>query len=204
MAKRKVPTKSNLMKAQSSKKLAEKGYDLLDKKRTILIGEMMNLIDEAKEIQSKIRSTFSDSYKALQDANVTMGINSVEEIALSINKEDDFEILLRSVMGVEIPEVKYDKKDFKAQYGIFRSNPALDTAVIDFQNIKHLIYRLAEIENSVFKLATEIQRTQKRANALDKIQIPKYKKQIKYIEETLEEKEREDFFRLKKVKEKKK
>jgi len=204
MANKIVPTKSNLIKAKNSKTFAKKGYELLDKKRTILIGEMMSLIDKAKNIQEEINKTFSISYNALQNANITMGINSVEEIALSINKEEEFDILLRSVMGVEIPEVKYNQKEFKAQYGIFRSNPALDNAVKDFQDIKYLIYQLAQIENTVFKLAKEIQRTQKRANALEKIQIPKYDKQVKYIQETLEEKEREDFFRLKKVKKKKK
>ncbi|MDU5083548.1 MAG: V-type ATP synthase subunit D, partial [Bacillota bacterium] len=85
-------------------------------------------------------------------------------------------------------------------YGFFRTNPAFDKAVLNFSDIRKLIYDLAEIENSVYKLAMEIKKTQKRANALDKIQIPKYTTTIKYIEEVLEEKEREDFFRLKKVK----
>lgn len=69
-----------------------------------------------------------------------------------------------------------------------------------FLEIKYLIYELAEIENAVYKIAMEIKKTGKRANALDKIQIPRYEEAVKYIQDVLEEKEREDFFRLKKVK----
>jgi V/A-type H+-transporting ATPase subunit D len=129
-----------------------------------------------------------------------MGAEAVEEIALSIEKEEDFNILFKSVMGIETPYIKYDDASFSTEYGFFRTNPAFDKAVLNFIDIRKIIYELAEVENSVYKLAMEIKKTQKRANALEKIQIPKYVKTIKYIEEVLEEKEREDFFRLKKVK----
>lgn len=76
----------------------------------------------------------------------------------------------------------------------------MDIAAKKFLEIKYLIYELAEIENAVFKIAMEIKKTGKRANALDKIQIPRYEEAVKYIQDVLEEKEREDFFRLKKVK----
>lgn len=200
MSLRVAPTKANLIKAKSSLKFSKKGFELLDKKRTVLIREMMSLVNKAKETQKKITITFKEAYEALQHTNMTMGINNVEEIAISIMKEAEHNILLKSVMGVEIPEVKYSKSKINTQYGFFRSNPVLDIAVSKFMEVRYLIYELAEVENSVFKLAMEIKKTQKRANALEKIQIPKYIQQIKFIEETLEEKEREDFFRLKKVK----
>lgn len=195
-----APTKANLIKARKSLEFSNKGFELLDKKRAVLIKEMMTLIDKAKETQNIISSSFQEAYEALQHVNITMGINNVEEIAISIMKEAEHDILLKSVMGVEIPNVKYTERKLETQYGFFRSNPALDVAVVKFREIKYLIYQLAEIENSIFKLALEIKKTQKRANGLEKIQIPKYKEQIKLISETLEEKEREDFFRLKKVK----
>ncbi len=160
----------------------------------------MSLIDKAKDIQSKVSEKFNDAYEALKLVNITMGVNNVEELALSIMKEGEHEILLKSIMGVEIPNVKYKKDKLDTQYGFFRTNPVLDIAVTKFREVRYLIYELAEVENSVYKLAIEIKKTQKRANALEKIQIPKYKDRIKFIQETLEEKEREDFFRLKKVK----
>ncbi|MGF7058493.1 V-type ATP synthase subunit D [Brassicibacter mesophilus] len=198
-----APTKSNLIKAKNSLEFSKKGFELLDKKRTVLIKEMMSLIDKAKEVQDRVSITFKEAYRALEFVNITLGVNNVEEISLSIPKEEEFDILLKSVMGVEIPKVIYEKEKLDPQYGFFRTNPVLDTAIAKFTEVKYLIYELAEIENSVFKLAMEIEKTQKRANALEKIQIPKYTTQIKFIQEVLEEKEREDFFRLKRVKSKK-
>lgn len=195
-----TPTKANLLKAKSSLEFARKGYELLDRKRTVLIREMMSLIDKATSLQEKIDREFSLAYEALKLANITMGTEAVEEISKSIAKEEDFTILFNSVMGVETPMIKRPAASFTTEYGFFRTNPAFDKAVLKFRDIKEIIYELAEVENSVYKLAMEIKKTQKRANALDKIQIPRYATTIKYIEEVLEEKEREDFFRLKKVK----
>jgi len=198
-----APTKANLIKAKNLLDFSQKGFELLDKKRNVLIQEMMGLMDKAKGVQNRVSFTFEEAYKALQVVNVSMGVNNVEEIAISIPTKEKYEILLKSVMGVEIPFVKYSKKDLEPYYGFFRTNPALDIAVTKFKEVKYLIYELAEIENSVFKLAMEIKKTQKRANALEKIQIPKYQQQVKFIEEVLEEKEREDFFRLKRLKQRK-
>ena len=195
-----TPTKANLIKARNSLQFSNKGYELLDRKRTVLIREMMSLIDTANKMQEKIDIKFKEAYKALKLANITMGAKAVEEIAISIEKEENYDILFKSVMGVEIPIVKYDETPLSTEYDFFRTNPAFDKAVISFMEIRKVLYELAEIENSVYKLAMEIKKTQKRANALEKIQIPKYSKIIKDIEEVLEEKEREDFFRLKKVK----
>ncbi len=195
-----TPTKANLIKSKNSLRFAKKGYELLDRKRTLLIREMMSLIDEASNLQEEIETEFNKAYNALKFANVTMGTENVEEIARSIEREKDFTILTKSVMGVEIPIIKSQEVNPTAEYGFFRTNPAFDKAVLSFNRIRRLIYKLAEVENSVYKLAMEIKKTQKRTNALEKIQIPKYSSTIKYIEEVLEEKEREDFFRLKRIK----
>lgn len=195
-----APTKSNLIKAKSSLELSKKGFELLDKKRNVLIREMMELVDKAKDVQSKIYTIISEAYDSLRTVNVTMGIKNVEDIALSIPKDEQFEILLKSVMGVDIPTIKYEEKELRPSYGFHNTNAALDDATVKFREVKYMIYELAEIENSIFKLAKEIEKTQKRTNALQYIQIPKYKEQVKYIQDVLEEKEREDFFRLKKIK----
>lgn len=132
-----------------------------------------------------------------------MGALSLKEMGEFAPLEDEYNILSRSVMGLELPKVKYEKRDVKAEYSLHKSNAAFDRAKINIEEILPVIYELAEIETSVFRLANEIKKTAKRANALDKIQIPKYKDIIREIEEILAEKEREDFFRLKKVKNKK-
>lgn len=199
-----TPTKANLIKAKENLDFSKSGYALLDKKRTVLIREAMTLVDKANEIQKKVKEDFENAYKTLQIANITLGVNNVADVSLSIPKQEDFDILYRSVMGLEVPTVSYEEDTNKnPNYSFFRTNSALDNAVKELEEIKYLIYQLAEIENAVYKISLEIKKTVKRANALEKIQIPRYAETVKYISEVLEEKDREDFFRLKKVKGKK-
>ncbi len=198
------PTKGNLMQAKSILDLSHQGYQLLDKKKYILMREMMSLIDEAKEIQSHIDSTFQAAYQALKMANITIGISTVEQIGHAVPIEESIQIILKSVMGVEIPVVRVKEKDQNPQYGFFRTSASLDDAYKKFQEVKKLTIQLAEVENAVYKLADNIQKTQRRANALKNINIPKYEKISKYIQNALEEKEREEFTRLKVVKQTKK
>jgi len=197
-----APTKANLIKSKNMLGFSKKGYDLLDKKRNVLIREMMGLVQRAKITQENIQENFESAFEALKIANITLGFNAVEELAISVPDTEDFQVLYHSVMGVEIPEVRFEETPLSVSYGFYRTNAALDEAMVKFRKVRFLTYELAEIENAVYKLAMEIKKTQKRANALDKIQIPKYKELVKNIEETLEEKEREDFFRLKKIKDK--
>jgi len=198
-----APTKANLMTAQVALNFSKKGYELLDKKRNVLIRAMMSFMDRAKGIQQKMQGIFKEAYEALIMANITIGINEVNEVAESIPQATEFTILTQSVMGVEIPQIKYEKRELEPYYSFYHTNTALDVALQKFHQVKYLLYELAEIEDSVYKLATEIKRTQKRTNALKNIQIPKYEALVKMISEMLEEKEREDFFRLKVLKKKK-
>ncbi len=97
------PTKGNLILAKSSLALARQGYELMDKKRNILIKELMSLIDEAKGIQSEIDVTFTSAYKALQKANIELGINYVQDISMAVPVDNSVRIKTRSIMGTEIP-----------------------------------------------------------------------------------------------------
>ncbi len=203
MASKVVASKANLIKSKSMLAFSERGFELLDKKRNVLIREMMLLINRAKEVEAKISGLFEEAYRALEYANITMGSAAVSDIAYAVPPEQSFDVRMRGVMGVEIPEVVYQEEAYRPSYGFFRSNPSLDTAIKSFNRIKYLVYQLAEIENAIFKLASEINKTQKRANSLEKIQIPKFQSQVKQIASELAEKEREDFFRLKRVKNKK-
>ncbi|MCG0275324.1 MAG: V-type ATP synthase subunit D [Thermosediminibacteraceae bacterium] len=197
-----APTKANLIAAAAALEFSRKGYELLDKKRNVLIREMMGLMKRAAEIQDKVNKIFSEAYEALQMANITLGISQVYQVARSIPETAEFTILTRSVMGVEIPVVRYQKNKLEHYYSFYHTNAALDVALKKFHEVKYLLFELAEVEDSVYKLAVEIKRTQKRANALKNIQIPKLESIVKTISEMLEEKEREDFFRLKTLKNK--
>lgn len=194
------PTKGNLILAKNSLALSEQGYDLMDKKRNILIRELMELIEKATDIQKEIDETFTSAYLALQKANIQLGIHEVETLSENVPVEDSIVIKRRSVMGTEIPKVEYDAQEMKPSYPFFGTKMSLDEACVKFHKVKELTIRLAEIETSAYRLAYNIKKTQKRANALQNITIPKYKTLVKSIQGALEEKEREEFTRLKVIK----
>jgi V/A-type H+-transporting ATPase subunit D len=197
-----APTKSTLMAAKSSLEFSQKGFELLDKKRNVLIREMMSYVDKARLLQNEVNITFSKAYKALESANINSGISITEDISMSVEEAKDYEIIYKSVMGVEVPKIIFSTKEIKPKYGFYRSSAAIDEAMEGFNKVKYLTYELAEVENAVYRLAMEVKKTQKRANALQNIQIPKFEEIVKFVTEVLEEKEREDFFRLKVVKKK--
>lgn len=193
-------TKANLLATKKSLELARLGYDLMDRKRNVLIREMMLLVDKVKFLRSGITSTYEDAYLALQQANMSLGV--IAQIANAVEIDDGISVVYRSVMGVEIPELKLEERELKFEYGFDESNSKLDEAYLKLNKAKRMTIILAEIDNSVFRLARAIQKTQKRANALKNIVIPQLEDDAKYIITSLEEKEREEFTRLKLLKNK--
>ena len=199
-----VPTKGNLMRARNSLKLARQGYDLMDKKRNILIRELTAYTEEAREIQEVINETYRKAYASLQKANMQMGIENVRTIAETLPVDMSIEVKTRSVMGTEIPLVRYDaEQNLRSAYAFFRTRESLDEARAAFARVKDLTVRLAQVETAAYRLAANIQKTQKRANALKNITIPHYEELSKTIGAALEEKEREEFTRLKVIKKQK-
>lgn len=198
MAEQVFPTKGNLINTKKSLDLAKVGFELLDRKRNIIVREMMALIDRAASIQSQIDGCYADAYLALQKANVAHGV--CDDIARSVPVENGLSLNTRSVMGVEIPIVTLDAQPVELNYGFLDTSLLVDEAYIKFDRVKKLTAELAEVENSVYRLATAVNKTQKRANALKNIIIPRLTSTVKYITDALEEKEREEFSRLKVIK----
>lgn len=197
-----VPTKGNLIAVKKSLKLSKSGFELLDRKRNILIREMMMLIKHASKLQKRIDKTYAKAYVALQKANITLGM--IEEVAGTVPIDDSLKVSYRSVMGVEIPIVSFSESlERTLPFGLYNSNSMLDEAYRRFLKVKKLTADLSEIENSVYRLADAISKTQKRANALKNIVIPRFEISVKYITDALEEKDREEFSRLKVIKKKK-
>ena len=195
MAQQVFPTKSNLMATKRSLALAAQGYDLMDRKRNILVREMMQLIDRAAGIQDRI----SEAYEALKKANIMLG--SVGGYAAGVPVERGVQLSTRSVMGVELPTLKLNTTSpLGLYYDLESTNGTLDVAYLKFNEVKTLTVELAEVEISVIRLAEAIQKTQKRANALGNVQIPQMQRTIKSIDEVLSEREREEFSRLKVIK----
>jgi len=181
-----APTRGNMVKLASSMKLAEKGHDLLEQKRTILLLELMGKIREAKDLQRSLEDVFSKAYFSLQMAGLSLGIENVEELSC-----------LHSVMGVEIPKVDPVEKPPQPCYSFLGTSGTLDSAYLHASEVLSLIARLAEVETSVYRLAVQIRRTFRRVNALEKVVIPYHKKMLAWISNVLEENDREDFTRMK-------
>ena len=205
MALKVVPTKGNLISTKKQLQLAVLGYDLLDKKRNVLIKEMMSLLDDVKMVvldeadeMLDITEAYQNAYDALQEANISLGL--ISDLVTATPIDYGISIAYRSVMGVEIPKITYHKQPMVCSYNMDRSNSKVDYAYECFYRVKELTVVLAEVENSVYRLANTIRKTQKRANALKNISIPRFEETIKFISESLEEKEREEFSRQKVIK----
>ncbi|NCB33608.1 MAG: V-type ATP synthase subunit D [Erysipelotrichia bacterium] len=202
MAQKITATKGNLIKVRKSLLLAENGYSLMDRKRNILIREMMGLVDKVKLLRDEIKKAYDTGYYLLQQANLSTGV--ISSLAEEIPVDNSIRLTYRSVMGVEIPDVIYEApKKISIPYGLAESNSRVDEAFLQFQKVKELTMVLAEVDNSVYRLASAIQKTQKRANALKNIVIPGFEKDVREISDSLEEKEREEFSRMKVIKQEK-
>lgn len=192
------PTKGNLIATKKSSNLAQMGYVLMDRKRNILTREMMNLLDDVKLLRDEITVTYERAYYALQQANMSLGV--ISDLVEAVPVDTGVQISYRSVMGVEIPKLTYIKPELKVTYGLEHANSKLDYAYRCFYRVKEMTVILAEVENSVYRLANAIRKAQKRANALKNIVIPDFEHNIKFISDALEEKEREEFSRQKVIK----
>ena len=181
---------------------AQLGYDLMDKKHGVLVREMVALVDAARELRGEIDVTYSEAYLALEYANMTLGV--VSTIAQAFPVENSLKLSTRSVMSVELPKVSANLITAdKPPYSMTLTSSEFDKAYIKFSRVKEITVRLAELENSIYRLAVAIKKTQKRANALKNIIIPRFQEQVKFIANALEEKEREEFSRQKVIKHRK-
>ena len=196
-----APTRGNMVKFAASLKLAEKGHDLLEQKRTILLMELMGKIREAKEIQRSLEDVFSEAYFSLQMAGLSLGIENVEELSYSVPETDGFTVRLHSVMGVEIPKVDPVNRPPEPCYSFLGTSGTMDGAYLHATEVLSLIARLAEVENSVYRLAVQIRRTFRRVNALEKVVIPSHRQMLAWIANVLEENDREDCTRMKMARE---
>ena len=200
MSKQAAATRSDMARIQAALKLARRGHDLLEQKRKILMAELMGRIEDVREVQSGMRDLFTRAYSGLQMANISMGIENVEKIAGIVPEEDRFVIRLRSIMGMDIPEV--DPLDLVCNpvyslEGMAGTSSVLDNAYVLARSLVPLLARLAEVETSVYRLAVQIRRTVRRVNALEKVFIPRCEAQLRSIASALDENEREDMTRIK-------
>jgi V/A-type H+-transporting ATPase subunit D len=195
------PTKTNLMRLKRERSFAMEGYTLLEQKRQILVVEMMGMLDKTADAQEKVEASLAEAFKALENAVLAMGWKRVTHIAPAVNIYSDITINMRRIMGVNIPQVEVKIEDVAPYFSPNETSFWVDETIARFKGVLQDVSKLAELRISLMRLAQEVRKTMRRVNALEKIAIPDYDSSIKYIEDILEENEREMFATLKLVKE---
>lgn len=194
------PTRSNLLRMKQELQFSREGYEILDKKREVLTAELIRLSHDAEKFQEQVWSRLAEAYRTLEQARLTMGQEHMEWAALAVNKTVDVQLKFRGVMGVSLPLIEARGKPLEMPYSLGDTTAALDEASAVFREVLDSVPRLSELATSVWRLAGELRKTQRRVNALEHIFIPDYEETIAFIESALEEREREETFRLKRLK----
>lgn len=197
------PTRMELLKLKQREKLAVKGHSLLKEKRNALIMEFFNILEKVKGSRENVAENLQEAYQNLTAAQVSMGDLAVKKAAMSVTESVDVDIDSRSIMGVVVPVIDSEtaqRNIVQRGYGFMDTSVKVDEAAKKFEESIQLIIELGETEKTIMLLASEIESTKRRVNALEHIIIPRLENTVKYIEMRLEEMERESFVRLKMVK----
>jgi V/A-type H+-transporting ATPase subunit D len=197
------PTRMELLKLKKRVKLADKGHKLLKEKRDALISEFMLVIKEYKDARKRAEEKLKIAFGNLLMAEVLLGSRDIEQISGITLRDIALDFMTKNIMGVSVPIMKIEnlvRRINERGYGFLGTNAKLDDAAKNFEESILLIVKLAEVEESVRRIAEEVEKTKRRVNALEYIVIPRLRATIKHIEMRMEEIERESFLRLKKIK----
>ena len=192
------PTRGALNELKTDEVFIYKAISLLDEKLHVLTKKFKETYAKSEEIRKKLESKISEGYQQLSLATMQMGFDGVDQVAETSQIQAKVEILEKSYMGIVIPEINLiESRNDLPDFGIFRTSIYLDVAQKQFSEILKLTIQLAGYENSAYKLLLELQKTQKRLNALEHLLIPEYKKYIRHLDDVLEEIERDDIISVK-------
>lgn len=197
-----APTRMNLIRIKKELRFAREGYEILDRKREVLTTELVRVAHEADILQKEVWKLLETAYSALDRARLTMGSDHVEWAALAASKTVDVHLKLRGIMGVAVPVIEARGDLPKMLYSLSGTNASLDEATAAFREVVLKTPQLSMLVTTVWRLAGELRKTQRRVNALQHIFIPTYEETVAFIVSSLEEREREETFRLKWLKSK--
>lgn len=196
-----APTKTNLLKLRNDLKFARQGYELLDQKRNILIIELLALVDQTVDFQSRVENALAKAYKALEETVLDMGKLKVQYLTGAVHITTDITVRSRRVMGVTLPVIDTEFKEHSPHYSPMGTSFWIDSSLHFFKEVLKLLGKLSELKISVLRLANEVKKTIRKVNALEKIAIPDLNDTVHYIESRLEENERDMVILMKLVKE---
>jgi V/A-type H+-transporting ATPase subunit D len=197
------PTRMELLKLKDKAKLAEKGHRLLKEKRDALVIEFFNILEEARGARKNVEETMRAAFERLIMAEAIMGTIKTVEAGMAVLEGPELVIEARNIMGVKVPLLRLGETRRKVPergYSLMDTSVLLDEAASKFEEALKDIVQLAEIEESIKLLAEDIESTKRRVNALENIVLPRLDATVKYIKMRLDEMERENFFKLKRIK----
>jgi V/A-type H+-transporting ATPase subunit D len=194
------PTRMQLLEIKRKRELAKNGHKLLSEKRDALISEFFKIIDVRNELRERVERELREAFVSVIEAQMIMGKSNVQDIARQVESFGDISSTTMNIMGVLTPQMEVRGSGETELYSFLDTSAKLDEAVMKFRNLMQDIVKLAEVEGTIEDLAREIDKTKRRVNALEHIFIPRFEATEKYIELALSEREREDFFRRKRIK----
>ena len=197
------PTRMELLQLRKRAALAERGHRLLKEKRDALISEFLSIAGNVREIREAAQQQLTEAYADMLQAQAVMGVGAVREVSWNTGQNLQVSLKSRNIMGVRVPLIESDKAErsfIRRGYGFADTSAKLDEAAKKMEQALEAIVKLAEVEETVRRLALEVEKTKRRVNALEYIVIPRVTATVKYIRMRLDEIERESFTRLKKIK----
>jgi V/A-type H+-transporting ATPase subunit D len=197
------PTRSELINLKRRIALSERGYKILKMKRDGLIIEFFKVLETAKDSQSDLQKKYEHAIQMMAFANTVEGAIGVKSAAFSVQEVPDITLASKNIMGVVVPEIessKVKKSLVDRGYGLLGTTSAIDEAASSYEDLVEAIIESAEIETTMKKLLDEIESTKRRVNALEFKVIPELTEARDFIKMRLDEMEREELFRLKKIK----
>jgi V/A-type H+-transporting ATPase subunit D len=206
MAKDVKPTRKNLMQIEERIELSERGHDTLEKKRDGLIMEFMDILDQAQDVREDLDDSYERAQQAINMARAMEGDVAVRGAAAALKEHPELTTQSKNIMGVVVPQIESSKvrKDLDERgYGVLGTSARIDEAAEAYEELLENIILAAEVETAMKKMLEEIETTKRRVNALEFKLLPELRENQEYIEQKLEEQEREEIFRMKKIKAKK-
>jgi len=197
------PTRMELMKTRAQIRLAEQGRDLLRQKMDALIREFFAILSTVSDSRDELEQVSRAADLALLIAEATDDPVTLRSASFATRRSITVDIGGKNIMGVPVPVIekkRVSQKLLDRGYGIITTSARIDETAERYEAELDLLIQLAETETAMRRLGSEIQMTRRRVNALEQILIPELKQNAKYIKNAIDEREREDLFRLKKVK----
>ncbi|MEM2890597.1 MAG: V-type ATP synthase subunit D [Candidatus Hadarchaeum sp.] len=197
------PNRMELMKVKNRLALAEKGYDLLKEKMDALVMELLNTLKIIQKSKAEAIAQLKRGYEALSSCMAALGTFETVQAARETKKELTIDVSVRNIMGIEVPTIQAGETERNALargYSLHMTSSYLDIASREMERATKLLIELAELEITAFALAQELEKTKRRVNALEYILIPRLRDSMNFIMMRLDEMERENFTRLKRIK----